>query len=97
MFSTRIVSDQPSFRRPYFPDATPYQRDISGSANNGNVGGHATAGAGSINVGNGIGNCEYFGHFSFDFFSKQKDRRAPSCENCFPFAIIYTMNVNKIR
>ena len=33
-----------------------WKRDISGSANNGNVGGNANAGAGSVNVGNGISN-----------------------------------------
>ena len=48
-----LITDQPSFRRPF----THYQRDISGSANNGNVGGNANAGAGSVNVGNGISNC----------------------------------------
>ena len=55
-----LIPDQPSFRRPF----TQYQRDISGSANNGNVGGNANAGAGSVNVGNGVSNCTSISYFN---------------------------------
>ena len=51
LFLSRSYLDQPRFGQRY-------RRDISGAANNGNVGGNAGAQQGSVNVGNGIYNGE---------------------------------------
>ena len=53
-----FYSDQGFYRRPFhYPQPiSADRRDISGYANNGNVGGNANAGGGSVNVGNGISN-----------------------------------------